>query len=228
MSPAADPAYPEFGIGPACREPGGCGIVSAFTATPVRVDVAMTGEITLRGKVLPVGGIKEKILAARRAGLTSVVCPASNAQELEEVPNHLPVHLDGDGLAVLDERQRAGLQGLLEVGDRFFIQNTNNWPYSAAGPDSPDPDDYERYFQRGGEKDATLVPFPELTDREREVLTLRTQRRLSFGEIARRIGVSSANVANDEVTGTIGDASVISLASKSLLPRSSSRTASQL
>jgi ATP-dependent Lon protease len=61
-------------------------IISAFTGRPVRCSVAMTGEITLRGHVLPIGGLKEKILAARRAGIETVVCPKLNQKELDEVP----------------------------------------------------------------------------------------------------------------------------------------------
>ncbi len=60
-------------------------LVSAFTKTPVRVDLAMTGEITLRGHVLPVGGVKEKILAAYRAGIHEVVMPAENEKDLEDI-----------------------------------------------------------------------------------------------------------------------------------------------
>ena len=59
-------------------------LVSALTKVPVRKDVAMTGEITLRGKVLPVGGIKDKILAAYRADITEVVLPRENEKDLEE------------------------------------------------------------------------------------------------------------------------------------------------
>jgi ATP-dependent Lon protease len=61
-------------------------LVSLLTGTPVRKDVAMTGEITLRGQVLPVGGIKEKVLAANRAGLTTVILPKRNEGDLEDVP----------------------------------------------------------------------------------------------------------------------------------------------
>ena len=64
-------------------------MLSVFTNRPVRRSLAMTGEITLRGNVLPIGGLKEKILAARRAGITTLVCPKLNKQELDEVPAHV-------------------------------------------------------------------------------------------------------------------------------------------
>ena len=64
-------------------------IVSAVTGIEVRRDVAMTGEISLRGKVLPVGGIKEKVLAAARAGMREVILPEKNGGDLEEIPEHL-------------------------------------------------------------------------------------------------------------------------------------------
>jgi ATP-dependent Lon protease len=64
-------------------------MLSVFTDRPVRRSLAMTGEITLRGNVLPIGGLKEKILAARRAGIKTILCPKQNGQELAEVPPHL-------------------------------------------------------------------------------------------------------------------------------------------
>jgi ATP-dependent Lon protease len=64
-------------------------LVSALSQRPVRKDVAMTGEITLRGNVLPVGGIKEKVLAARRARVTKIIMPSLNRRDLDEVPKEL-------------------------------------------------------------------------------------------------------------------------------------------
>ena len=64
-------------------------MLSAFTDRPVRHDVAMTGEITLRGHVLPVGGIKEKVLAARRSGITTLILPEANRKNLDEIPRPL-------------------------------------------------------------------------------------------------------------------------------------------
>src|SRR5213596_572509 len=61
-------------------------MISTLTGTPVRRDVAMTGEVTLRGRVLPIGGLKEKLLAALRGGITTVLIPAENEKDLAEIP----------------------------------------------------------------------------------------------------------------------------------------------
>jgi ATP-dependent Lon protease len=75
--------------GPSAGVTMACVLVSLVSGIPVRRDVAMTGEITLRGRVLPVGGLKEKLLAAVRAGMRVAIVPASNMAELSEVPSHL-------------------------------------------------------------------------------------------------------------------------------------------
>jgi len=64
-------------------------IVSVLTGIPVRKDVAMTGEITLRGRVLPIGGLKEKLLAALRGGMKTVLIPKENEKDLAEIPDNV-------------------------------------------------------------------------------------------------------------------------------------------
>src|SRR5207253_8024620 len=68
-------------------------IVSVMTGIPVRRDVAMTGEVTLRGRVLPIGGLKEKLLAALRAGIATVFIPKDNEKDLAEIPDNVKKHL---------------------------------------------------------------------------------------------------------------------------------------
>ncbi len=79
-------------------------LASLLTGRPARHDVAMTGEITLRGKVLPVGGIKEKVLAAKRAGIAQVVLPERNRRDVDEIPGHL---LEGLEIEFVDSIDRA-------------------------------------------------------------------------------------------------------------------------
>jgi ATP-dependent Lon protease len=84
--------------GPSAGVTMAAALVSELTGRPVRGDIAMTGEITLSGKVLPVGGIKEKVLAAKRAGITEVVVPAQNEKNIkedlgDELRENLRVHL---------------------------------------------------------------------------------------------------------------------------------------
>lgn len=66
-----------------------CAMVSTLTGIPARQDVAMTGEITLRGKVLPVGGIREKVLAAHRAGINKILLPSENERDIDEIPSNV-------------------------------------------------------------------------------------------------------------------------------------------
>jgi ATP-dependent Lon protease len=74
-------------------------LVSAITRVPARKDVAMTGEITLRGKVLPIGGVKEKVLAAHRAGLKNLILPKDNEKDLADIPKNV---LDTLGIYLVD------------------------------------------------------------------------------------------------------------------------------
>src|SRR5580658_9420725 len=78
-------------------------IVSALTRIPVRCDVCMTGEITLRGKVLPIGGVKEKLLAAHRLGLRTVILPKDNEKDLEEIPVEIQAEMSIRFVEMMDE-----------------------------------------------------------------------------------------------------------------------------
>jgi len=78
-------------------------LVSALTNVPVRADVAMTGEITLRGEVLPIGGLKEKLLAAHRGGITTVIIPHENERDLVEIPKNIKKDLDIRPVRWIDE-----------------------------------------------------------------------------------------------------------------------------
>jgi ATP-dependent Lon protease len=78
-------------------------LVSALTKIPTRRDVAMTGETTLRGKVLPIGGVKEKVLAAHRAGVTNIVLPRDNEKDLADIPKNVLDSLDIHMVSTMDE-----------------------------------------------------------------------------------------------------------------------------
>jgi ATP-dependent Lon protease len=78
-------------------------LISALTKIPVRSDVAMTGEITLRGEVLPIGGLKEKLLAAHRGGITVVLIPDDNVKDLAEIPDNIKEKLDIRSVKWIDE-----------------------------------------------------------------------------------------------------------------------------
>jgi ATP-dependent Lon protease len=87
-------------------------IVSALTKIPVRNDVAMTGEITLRGKVLPIGGVKEKLLAAHRAGIKMVILPKENEKDLQEIPQDILNSLRVSLVETMDEVLQVALERL--------------------------------------------------------------------------------------------------------------------
>jgi ATP-dependent Lon protease len=88
---------PSAGVGMATA------LVSSMTGIPVRAEVAMTGEITLRGKVLPIGGLKEKLLAAHRGGIRTVIIPKENEKDLREIPKNIQEHLEIIPVEWIDE-----------------------------------------------------------------------------------------------------------------------------
>ncbi|MEO7026297.1 MAG: endopeptidase La [Caulobacteraceae bacterium] len=88
-------------------------IISVLTGVPVRKDLAMTGEITLRGRVLPIGGLKEKLLAALRSGLKTVLIPAENEKDLAEVPESVKAGLEIIPVATVDQVLKLALTGPL-------------------------------------------------------------------------------------------------------------------
>jgi ATP-dependent Lon protease len=88
-------------------------LISALTKIAVRKDVAMTGEITLRGKVLPVGGIKDKVLAAYRGGINEVILPKENEKDVEEIPTEVREAMEFHLVESMDEVLRLALDGPL-------------------------------------------------------------------------------------------------------------------
>jgi len=84
-------------------------IVSVMTGIPVHRDVAMTGEITLRGRVLPIGGLKEKLLAALRGGIKTVIIPEENAKDLTEISDNVKNRLEITPVARMDDVLRIAL-----------------------------------------------------------------------------------------------------------------------
>jgi len=78
-------------------------IISVMAEIPIKNDVAMTGEMSLRGRVLPIGGLKEKLLAATRSGIKTVLVPSENKRELSEVPENIKEKLDIKLISNIDE-----------------------------------------------------------------------------------------------------------------------------
>ena len=95
--------------GPSAGVAMAAAIISVLTGIPVRKDVAMTGEITLRGRVLPIGGLKEKLLAALRGGIKTVLIPEENVKDLDEIPDELKKKLDIVPVARMEDVVKAGL-----------------------------------------------------------------------------------------------------------------------
>ncbi|OGN31619.1 MAG: hypothetical protein A3J01_01110 [Candidatus Yanofskybacteria bacterium RIFCSPLOWO2_02_FULL_45_18] len=85
-------------------------LVSLFLSKPVRKEVCMTGEVTLRGKVLEIGGLKEKILAAHRAGLKTVIIPLENKKDLEDIPKEVKKDMKFVFVKSMDEVLKVALR----------------------------------------------------------------------------------------------------------------------
>jgi ATP-dependent Lon protease, bacterial type len=100
-------------------------MVSALTGIPVRADVAMTGEITLRGEVLPIGGLKEKLLAAQRGGIKVVLIPEENIKDLAEIPDNIKNKLDIHPVKWIDQVLEMALERkpepLAEVAEKVAV-----------------------------------------------------------------------------------------------------------
>ena len=92
-------------------------MVSVLTGIPARADVAMTGEITLRGQVLPIGGLKEKLLAAHRGGIKEVLIPDENKRDLKEIPDNIKGDLVITPVKWIDEVMEIALQRMPEPID---------------------------------------------------------------------------------------------------------------
>ena len=100
-------------------------LVSVLTGIPVLSEVAMTGEITLRGEVLPIGGLKEKLLAARRGGIKTVLIPKENERDLKEVPDNIKEHLKICPVKWIDEVLALALESMPEpLSDEAFLDGS--------------------------------------------------------------------------------------------------------
>jgi ATP-dependent Lon protease len=107
-------------------------LISALTNTPTRADVAMTGEITLRGTVLPIGGLTEKAVAARRMGMKKIIVPKANAKDLTEIPEEVRADLEFILVETMDQVLEHALERPTTKGEK---------PESKPGPEVGGPDD---------------------------------------------------------------------------------------
>ena len=108
--------------GPSAGVTMGTALVSAYTGLPVRRDVAMTGEITLTGLVLPVGGIKEKVLAARRSGIKTVILPKDNKKDLRDIPENVKAEMTFHFAERLEEVLNIAVPGLEKQLEKLLTQ----------------------------------------------------------------------------------------------------------
>jgi ATP-dependent Lon protease len=125
--------------GPSAGTAMATALISALSRRAVRRNVAMTGEITLRGKVLPVGGIKEKVMAAHRAGIDTVVLPEDNRRDLEEIPPHVQKDLTFKFVSHIDEVLAAALHEAPRARPRVAPKVTEERPSAQPVVEPPPP-----------------------------------------------------------------------------------------
>ncbi|MEX1669316.1 endopeptidase La [Zhongshania guokunii] len=111
-------------------------LVSVITGIPVRSDVAMTGEITLRGQVLAIGGLKEKLLAAHRGGIKTVIIPSENERDLKEIPENIKADLEIRPVKWIDEVLNIALESIpKEISDEAYLAGIDDNHKSVDGND---------------------------------------------------------------------------------------------
>jgi ATP-dependent Lon protease len=111
-------------------------LVSVITGIPVRSDVAMTGEITLRGQVLAIGGLKEKLLAAHRGGIKTVIIPSENERDLKEIPENIKADLEIRPVKWIDEVLNIALESIpKEISDEAYLAGIDDSHKSVDGND---------------------------------------------------------------------------------------------
>jgi ATP-dependent Lon protease len=121
--------FPEFvrKDGPSAGVTMATSLASALTKVPVKRDLAMTGEITLRGRVMPIGGLKEKLLAAHRSGITLVIVPKENRKDLREVPRRV---LKATRVVLVDHMDEVLREALVQpVADKLIGAGRDRWEY---------------------------------------------------------------------------------------------------
>jgi ATP-dependent Lon protease len=117
-------------------------IVSVLTNIPVRSDVAMTGEITLRGQVLAIGGLKEKLLAAHRGGIKTVIIPEENERDLKEIPDNIKADLEIKPVKWIDEVLEIALESMPKpLSDEEFLAGTETKGRNTKLEDGKEEDD---------------------------------------------------------------------------------------
>ena len=116
-------------------------MISVITGIPVKAEVAMTGEINLRGQVLPIGGLKEKLLATHRGGVKQVVIPAENEKDLKEIPDNVKSKLQIHPVKWIEEVLQIALERMPEphVGDNKELMQESDMPTKARGKNKSQP-----------------------------------------------------------------------------------------